>query len=99
MLTQTAVRSDVIRTIPPNRIAAPARRAFGGATKAESLDQTMQLMGAVMSYSRNTEIFGEDEQANYVYKVMSGSVRTYKILTDGRRQTKLAALEHSLTAT
>jgi CRP/FNR family nitrogen fixation transcriptional regulator len=86
MLTQTAVRSDVIRTIPPNRIAAPARRAFGGATKAESLDQTMQLMGAVMSYSRNTEIFGEDEQADYVYKVMSGSVRTYKILSDGRRQ-------------
>ena len=46
----------------------------------------MQLMGAVMSYPRNTEIFGENEPADYVYKVISGSVRTYKILNDGRRQ-------------
>jgi CRP-like cAMP-binding protein len=46
----------------------------------------MLLMGAVMSYPRNTEIFGENEPADYVYKVLSGSVRTYKILNDGRRQ-------------
>ena len=43
-------------------------------------------MGATMSYPRNTEIFGENEPADYVYKVMSGSVRTYNILSDGRRQ-------------
>jgi CRP-like cAMP-binding protein len=46
----------------------------------------MQLMGALMSYPRNTEIFGENESADYVYKVVSGAVRTYKILSDGRRQ-------------
>ncbi len=46
----------------------------------------MHLMGAAMSYSRNTEIFGENESADYLYKVLSGSVRTYKILSDGRRQ-------------
>jgi CRP-like cAMP-binding protein len=39
-----------------------------------------------MSYPRNVEIFGENEPAEYVYKVISGSVRTYKILSDGRRQ-------------
>src|SRR6516225_11251680 len=43
-------------------------------------------MGAPMSYSRNAEIYGEDEPAEYVYKVISGSVRTYRILSDGRRQ-------------
>jgi CRP-like cAMP-binding protein len=43
-------------------------------------------MGATMSYPRNTEIFGENEPADYVYKVISGSVRTYNILSDGRRQ-------------
>jgi CRP-like cAMP-binding protein len=43
-------------------------------------------MGAVMSFPRNTEIFGENEPADYVYRVVSGSVRTYKILNDGRRQ-------------
>jgi CRP-like cAMP-binding protein len=46
----------------------------------------MDLMGAAMAYSRNSEIFGENEPAEYLYKVVSGSVRTYKILNDGRRQ-------------
>ena len=32
-----------------------------------------------MSYPRNTEIFGENEPAEYVYKVVQGTVRTYKI--------------------
>ena len=31
----------------------------------------MQLMGATMSYPRNTEIFGENEPADYLYKVVS----------------------------
>jgi CRP/FNR family transcriptional regulator, nitrogen fixation regulation protein len=39
-----------------------------------------------MAFSRNAEIFGENEPANYVYKVVSGAVRTYKIFDDGRRQ-------------
>jgi hypothetical protein len=46
----------------------------------------MQLMGAVVAYPRNSEIFGDNESADYLYKVVSGSVRTYKILSDGRRQ-------------
>jgi CRP/FNR family nitrogen fixation transcriptional regulator len=37
-------------------------------------------------YGRGAEIFGEGEQAEYVYKIISGSVRTYKLLSDGRRQ-------------
>jgi CRP/FNR family nitrogen fixation transcriptional regulator len=39
-----------------------------------------------MSFSRNTEIYGENEPADYLYKVVSGTVRTYKIFDDGRRQ-------------
>ena len=42
--------------------------------------------GATVPYSRNTEIFGENEPAGYVYKVVAGAVRTYKVLADGRRQ-------------
>jgi CRP/FNR family transcriptional regulator, nitrogen fixation regulation protein len=85
MLPQPATRTDTLhrfgmRTVPPVirfETNGPVDRA---------LAQSMQLMGAVMSYPRNTEIFGEGEAADYVYKVISGSVRTYKILTDGRRQ-------------
>src|SRR5215510_13780502 len=43
-------------------------------------------MGALMSFSRNAEVYGESEPADYLYKVVSGSVRTYKIMVDGRRQ-------------
>jgi CRP/FNR family nitrogen fixation transcriptional regulator len=46
----------------------------------------IDLMGAPMTFKRNGEIYGENEPAEYLYKVMSGAVRTYKVLTDGRRQ-------------
>jgi len=87
MLTQTAIRSAVIRRpAPPTRTAPVSNQALDDAIDAESLDQSMHLMGATLSYPRNAEIFGENEPADYLYKVVSGSVRTYKILSDGRRQ-------------
>jgi CRP-like cAMP-binding protein len=46
----------------------------------------MVLMGSHMSFGPNEEIFGESEPAEYAYKVTKGAVRTYKILSDGRRQ-------------
>ena len=39
-----------------------------------------------MPFARNAEIYGENEPADYLYKVVSGTVRTYKVLIDGRRQ-------------
>jgi CRP-like cAMP-binding protein len=44
------------------------------------------MMGAPMSVARNMEIYGENEPAEYLYKVISGTIRTSKILNDGRRQ-------------
>ncbi len=44
------------------------------------------LMGAPLAYSRNEEVYGEGEPAEYLYTVTSGCVRTSKILNDGRRQ-------------
>jgi CRP-like cAMP-binding protein len=44
------------------------------------------MMGAPMPFARNAEIYGENEPAEYIYKVISGTVRTYKVLSDGRRQ-------------
>ena len=59
---------------------ARAARAVGGKMN------TIALMGAPMRFSRNAEIYGEDEPAEYLYQVVSGAVRTYKVLEDGRRQ-------------
>ena len=38
------------------------------------------------SYKKGTEIYGEKEPAEYIYQVKSGAVRSYKLLSDGRRQ-------------
>jgi CRP-like cAMP-binding protein len=47
---------------------------------------SVELAGARMSFAKDAEIYGENEPADYIYKVLSGSVRVYKILQDGRRQ-------------
>ena len=80
MSTQIAVPAVRSGSFKRPALAVPppsARRELGG---------PVDLMGAPMSFSRNAEIYGESEPADYLYKVLSGTVRTYKVLTDGRRQ-------------
>ena len=80
---QPSTHIDEIRRVSTRRSAHAMR---SDAVNADSLSQSMHLMGATMAYPRDTEIFGENEPADYLYKVLSGTVRTYKILSDGRRQ-------------
>jgi CRP/FNR family transcriptional regulator, nitrogen fixation regulation protein len=37
-------------------------------------------------YRRESEIYGEKEPAKYLYQITEGAVRSYKLLSDGRRQ-------------
>jgi len=37
-------------------------------------------------YSQGTRVFWEGEPAEYIYEIRDGAVRTYKLLSDGRRQ-------------
>ena len=78
MLTQTAIRTGAFKqpTVAPRHVPV---------TPGNPAD-TIELMGALMPFARNAEIFGENEPADYLYKVVSGTVRTYKVLVDGRRQ-------------
>ncbi|GJD76365.1 helix-turn-helix domain-containing protein [Methylobacterium goesingense] len=45
-----------------------------------------ELLGTPFSYGREEEIYGEGEDADVVYRVVDGAVRTHKVLGDGRRQ-------------
>jgi CRP/FNR family transcriptional regulator, nitrogen fixation regulation protein len=38
------------------------------------------------NYRKEEEIYGENEPSEYVYQVVRGAVRSYKLLSDGRRQ-------------
>ena len=46
----------------------------------------LDLPGVAMPFLRNEEIYGQDEPADFVYRVISGTVRTCRQLADGRRQ-------------
>ena len=80
MLTRTTIHGASSR--PTMERATPAGSPIGSHALTGSID----LMGASMSFGRNAEIYGEKETADYLYKVISGTVRTYKVLSDGRRQ-------------
>jgi CRP/FNR family nitrogen fixation transcriptional regulator len=41
---------------------------------------------AVRTFAKDEEIFAEGDRAAFFYKVVSGAVRTSKLLSDGRRQ-------------
>jgi CRP/FNR family transcriptional regulator, nitrogen fixation regulation protein len=65
---------------------AGRRTPIGLPIATHPLTDAFDLMGAPMPFTRNAEIYGENEPAEYLYKVISGTVRTYKVLSDGRRQ-------------
>ena len=74
MLVQSPVQARSVQTRPAKPVAGPV------------LSGPIELMGATVPYCRNAEIYGENEPADFLYKVISGTVRTYKVLSDGRRQ-------------
>jgi CRP/FNR family nitrogen fixation transcriptional regulator len=78
MLTQspnTSIRSTKIVPI-----------AFAGPQQFCDLTEHAGLVASEFTYRKGEEIYGEDEPAEYVYQVVRGAVRTYKLLSDGRRQ-------------
>jgi CRP-like cAMP-binding protein len=79
MLSQTMISRTSSRQ-QAERFAQPATAA------SVSLGGSIEMMGAQMAFARNAEIYGENESADYLYKVVIGAVRTYKVLNDGRRQ-------------
>jgi CRP/FNR family nitrogen fixation transcriptional regulator len=79
MLMQTSSHSAPTRPMNGRDVRAPA-------PTLHAMFGCLALTGAPMPFERNAEIYGEDEPADYVYQILSGSVRTYKVLNDGRRQ-------------
>ena len=75
-------------------ITAPAAKVLNApvAPIAASADQFSLIatcsgvIATEFSYSKEEEIYGEGEPSDYVYQVIRGAVRTYKLLNDGRRQ-------------
>lgn len=80
MLMRTAIKTHA-KSYP-----ASGRAPSHPPPSVHDLAGSLELMSASMSFVRNMEIFGENEPADYLYKVVKGVVCTNKILSDGRRQ-------------
>jgi CRP/FNR family transcriptional regulator, nitrogen fixation regulation protein len=69
---------------------APSRRSPRHETPARLYVFTdprpIELMVSSISLRRNAEIYRENDQADHFYQVISGTVRTCRVLIDGRRQ-------------
>ena len=68
--------------ITTNRTPCP--NTLGDIGITGSSNPTVSL--SEFTYNKGSEIFGEKEPADYVYQVKVGAVRSYKLLSDGRRQ-------------
>ena len=78
MLTQSLNTSMIGNKVAPAACTAPDQFC--------ALTGHAGLVATEFSYRKDEEIYGEDEPAEYVYQVIRGAVRTYKLLSDGRRQ-------------
>src|SRR6185312_8646417 len=87
MLTHSAIE----RTSTAHQPARPNTTSAG----SKAFQSSIELMGAPMPFGRNAEIYGENEPAEYIYKVISGTVRTYKVLNDRRRAAARARSHHA----
>lgn len=61
-------------SIPPSK----SKRPIG--------DEPIAHMGKIVQYKRGAEIFGQGQPAQYLYRVLTGAVRTLWISNSGRRQ-------------
>src|SRR3954463_3537687 len=76
-------------SIENSRTSTPPVNAMCLATAPDQFVTVMglgNLIATTFRYRKDEEIFGEGEPAEYVYQVVRGAVRTYKLLSDGRRQ-------------
>lgn len=48
--------------------------------------RTFDLLGSVSAFARNEEVFSEGQPADYLYKIVSGCVRSYATRENGERQ-------------
>ena len=73
--------------IPAARILpAPRSQMAPAADQFSVIASCSGVIATEFSYRKDEEIYGEGEPSEYVYQVVRGAVRTYKLLNDGRRQ-------------
>jgi CRP/FNR family transcriptional regulator, nitrogen fixation regulation protein len=74
-----------MQTVRASSISQPAPATL---LRHVSLPRTSPdtTLGSTRMVTKDEEIFAEGDRAGFLYKVVSGAVRTFRLLSDGRRQ-------------
>lgn len=80
-----------IAPVAKDRFSPQARTPWpvvegGKSRNADPLAAALQNLGSVVKVKRNAAVFSEGDPARHVYKLVSGAIRTCRVLMDGRRQ-------------
>ncbi len=54
--------------------------------QSQNLAEVMDRLGVRMTFAKDEEVYAQEEDADLIYRVVSGVVRTTRLLSDGRRQ-------------
>jgi CRP/FNR family transcriptional regulator, nitrogen fixation regulation protein len=57
-----------------------------GAAPSVALTDIMERQGVKMSFARDEEIYAQDDEVEFLYLLTSGTIRTTRLTSDGRRQ-------------
>lgn len=89
MSTHAAIAAHANRAVPGYLVSALAmtpNAGMGAAVQPRNPTDPLASLGHSKVYERETTVFSEGDAAGSVFRVMSGMVRLYKMLPDGRRQ-------------
>jgi CRP/FNR family nitrogen fixation transcriptional regulator len=56
------------------------------AAPSPALTDVIDRLGVTMRFGRDEEIYAQDDAVEFLYRVVSGTVRTSRLTSDGRRQ-------------
>lgn len=88
MSTHAAIAAHANRAVPGYLVSALAMSPASGLGAVQPRNPVDPLagLGHAKVHERETTLFSEGDDAGSVFRVMSGMVRLYKMLPDGRRQ-------------
>ena len=59
---------------------------FASRAQLSNIGDALDRMGVRMAFAKDEEIYAQDDEADFIYRVVSGAVRTTVLMSDGRRQ-------------
>src|SRR5579871_3198636 len=77
-------KMQIMAQVAERRFESPIQ-AFAPPAPRDAL-ALLEQFGGTVSVARDREIHGQGDNATYCYRIISGCVRTVKLMEDGRRQ-------------